>query len=270
MITPETKNHLGKADLAELKKFREQAKEVLAETPNDADAKEVISIVVPRIQELESAVSKKSKLVKVKALTAIAEDVNGTMIRAAKDQVFEISESRLPALKGLVEAVKVLILAALLGFCSVPAAKAQQISFSYVGPFNGGATIAASSATNVTAVNTNSSASNCVVSLTTYKSFMLDIMWKPGGSLSNNITLRWSTSMDGTNWPLAFGTNAQNASWFCTVGADATNAAGFAIFHTNINPNANYWRLEWVTNSSAVALGNVTVRAWKKPSTLGQ
>ena len=169
---------------------------------------------------------------------------------------------------------KIIAAGALLLACLTPAARAQdQLGYQYLGPYNGAnnlSTILLSSSTNLSAVNTNSSASNNVVTLTKFADFELDILFKPSNNVSNALALRWSTSMDGVYWPeRSAGTNDQISSWFAISGANVTNSAGWVYWHTNITANANYWRLEWITNGAASSLSNVVVRAWKKPNLRG-
>ena len=209
--------------------------------------------------------------VKVKANGPFGETIDGQMCRVAKGDVVHLPAARVKALGDLVTVIKVLLLAALLGF-SGPAARAQQYTYQVVGPFNGSSTIIpASAATNLTAVNTNSAASNCVVTLTKWDSFDLDISWTPMAGASNEIVIAWESSADGTSWPTALtgATNSAFKSWFRTLGADATNSAGLVYFRTNITTPYGYWRCVSVTNTAAVVISNVTLRAWVKPLRYG-
>jgi len=164
----------------------------------------------------------------------------------------------------------ILAMVAVFAFTFAASAQIGGISVPQVlGPFNGGtAIIGASTATNITAVNTNSSFSNCVVNVQDTKSFAFELMWKPMNGASNLVDVRWNSSLDGTNYPVASAGSASNriSGWFSTLGGDTTNSSGMAIFRTNIaiTSEMNYWRLEYITNGSAVVISNVTAKAWKK------
>lgn len=227
---------------------------------------------------------KKQGLIDVRANEDLHYDHNGTTYRHKKGETFAVNESRLATLKNKVTRLGVAVIAAFLLAMCLGTAQAQQISSAIIGPFVGpigtnSPILRANTFTNLLVGNTNvmgagsaiqTNGSNAIVTLTTYKSFELEVAWTPMNGASNEITLAWSSSMNGSNWPAQFGTNSANASWFKIMGADATNSAGVCYWHTNITPNANYWRAEFITNTANVVLSNVLVRVWKKPSNLGQ
>jgi hypothetical protein len=157
----------------------------------------------------------------------------------------------------------ILLLAAVFAVITLQAQ--EQFGYTALGGADGGTYYIAASAT------TNGGASSYTFTATKFDSFGLSVSWTPRTSADGKVDIAWETSPDGVLWPAQLtGATNSNQRGYLQLGNNATNAAGQALVFTNFTiPSAGYFRIVAITNTSAVILTNVAVRAYFKPRRQG-
>lgn len=150
--------------------------------------------------------------------------------------------------------LKNILMAGLVALVTVVTASAQQ--YGVIGTIAGGGTYngPASGTTNI----------NGTITATKWAEFALAIDFALVGAGSTALDIAWTTSVDGTNW--ATTKDPYRAGWF-SITPNGTSAVSW---NTNITMNSvGYWKMTWITNGSASAITNLSIRAIGKPKRQG-
>lgn len=121
-----------------------------------------------------------------------------------------------------------------------------------------------------TASNIAAQVTTEIVNCTQHDAFTLQLFTTPnatGAQGANNISIRYSISADGENWPAGIIDKAGVQGWF---DIPLTNNTGQITWQTNITMNTiGYWRLDYMTNNHSGSLTNGFIKAWFKPKRSG-